>query len=407
MKMLLSISWRNIWRHPARSGVLLAAIIAGMWAGIILSSITNGMVEQRFVNLIQEELTHLQIHHPDFLTEREPSMIIDDYESVFSWLEEDPRVKNFAARTLSDGMIQSPLTTSGVQIRGIQTDRERATTTFHHNLTTGEYLDVDIRNPVLLGERLAEKLNVETGNRIVLTFQDLNNELTSGSFNITGTFRSASTGYDERNVFVRSGDLIALIAGRPVFHEIAVMLQDEELSDNVAGDLNRDFEHLQAETWYELSPELRFMTEFGDSVTLYVMIVVMLALAFGILNTMLMAIFERMRELGMLKAIGMNKPRIFFMVMLEAVMLTLFGAFAGMILAYLSVSYLSERGVDLAVVGGESMAEFGYDSFIYPVVHTQDYISVTIMVVVIAITASIYPSIKGLRLNPAEVVKEK
>ena len=405
MKMLLSISWRNIWRHPARSGVLIMAIIAGLWAGILVSALTNGWIHQRFVNMIQEEITHAQIHHPEYLTEREPWMYIENPDDIFTILDRDARVNSWSARTLTDGMIQSPLTSSGVQIRGVQTDRERATTTFHENLTQGDYLDSELRNPVLLGERLADKLNVEVGNRIVLTFQDLDNEITSGSFTISGLFRTASNPYDERNVFVRNEDLQELL-GDTIFHEIAMMLQDEGLSDAVTSDINSEFENIAAESWYELSPELRYITDMGGGLIVYIMAVIMLALAFGILNTMLMAIFERMRELGMLLAIGMNKMRVFFMIMLESVILTLTGAAGGLLLAWLTLEYLGEKGIDMTAMGGDSMAEFGYDAVVYPIAYTNDYITTITLVVITALLAAIYPAFKALRLNPGEVVRE-
>ncbi len=405
MKMLLSISWRNIWRHPARSGVLIMAIIAGLWAGILVSALTNGWIHQRFVNMIQEEITHAQIHHPEYLTEREPWMYIENPDDIFTFLDRDARVNSWSARTLTDGMIQSPLTSSGVQIRGVQTDRERATTTFHENLTQGDYLDSELRNPVLLGERLADKLNVEVGNRIVLTFQDLDNEITSGSFTISGLFRTASNPYDERNVFVRNENLQELL-GDTIFHEIAMMLQDEGLSDAVTGDINSEFENIAADTWYELSPELRYITDMGGGLIVYIMAVIMLALAFGILNTMLMAIFERMRELGMLLAIGMNKMRVFFMIMLESVILTLTGAAGGLLLAWLTLEYLGEKGIDMTAMGGDSMAEFGYDAVVYPIAYTNDYITTITLVVITALLAAIYPAFKALRLNPGEVVRE-
>ena len=405
MKMLLSISWRNIWRHPARSGVLMGAIIAGLWAGILVSALTNGWIQQRFNNLIQEEITHAQVHHPEFLTERDVSMYVPDTDEFFSFLDSDERVQSYAGRTLSDGMIQSPLTSSGVQIRGVQTDRERSTTTFHENVIDGEYLDSEIRNPILLGEKLAEKLNVEIGNRIVLTFQDLDNELTSASFNISGIFKTASTPYDERNVFVKAEDVQELLGGA-VYHEIAMMLQDEELADGVTTDLNNAFDNISAESWYELSPELRYITDMGGNLIVYIMGVIMLALAFGILNTMLMAVFERMKELGMLLAIGMSKLRVFLMIMLESVILTLSGAVAGLILTYFTLEYVGEKGFDMTSMGGESMAQFGYDAVIYPVAYTSDYVTTIILVVITALLAAIYPAIKALKLKPGEVVRD-
>jgi len=405
MKMLLSISWRNIWRHPARSGVLMGAIIAGLWAGILVSALTNGWIQQRFDNLIQEEITHAQVHHPEFLTERDVSMYVPDIDEIFSFLDGDERVQSYAARTLSDGMIQSPLTSSGVQIRGVQTESERATTTFHENVIAGEYLDSDIRNPILLGEKLAEKLNVEIGNRIVLTFQDLDNELTSASFNIIGIFKTASTPHDERNVFVKAEDVQELLGGA-VYHEIAMMLQDEELAEEVTADLNNAFDNISAESWYELSPELRYITDMGGNLIVYIMGVIMLALAFGILNTMLMAIFERMKELGMLLAIGMSKLRVFLMIMLESVILTLSGAVVGLILTYLTLDYVGEKGFDMTSMGGESMAQFGYDAVVYPIAYTSDYVTTIILVVITALLAAIYPAIKALKLKPGEVVRD-
>lgn len=383
----------------------MGAIIAGLWAGILVSALTNGWIQQRFDNLIQEEITHAQVHHPEFLTERDVSMYVPDTDEIFSFLDSDERVQSYAGRTLSDGMIQSPLTSSGVQIRGVQTDRERSTTTFHENVIDGEYLDSEIRNPILLGEKLAEKLNVEIGNRIVLTFQDLDNELTSASFNISGIFKTASTPYDERNVFVKAEDVQELLGGA-VYHEIAMMLQDEELADGVTTDLNNAFDNISAESWYELSPELRYITDMGGNLIVYIMGVIMLALAFGILNTMLMAIFERMKELGMLLAIGMSKLRVFLMIMLESVILTLSGAVAGLILTYFTLEYVGEKGFDMTSMGGESMAQFGYDAVVYPVAYTSDYITTIILVVITALLAAIYPAIKALKLKPGEVVRD-
>lgn len=407
MKMLLSISWRNIWRNPARSSVLMGAIVIGMWAGIMISSLTNGMMHQRFNNLIEESVTHAQVHHPEYLIERDPSMMIPEPEELFDAISGDSRVDTFTARTLSSGMIQSPLTTSGVQIHGVRVDMEPATTTFHENIIDGEYLDADIRNPILLGESLSEKLDIGIGNRVVLTFQSVDDELTSASFNVVGIFKTASDAFDERNVRVRSEDLSELLAGSPVYHEIAVMLQDADSSKAFTDDLGALFPNVAAETWYELSPELRYISDFGNSMTFYIMLVILLALAFGILNTMLMAIFERTRELGMLMAVGMSRIRIFVMIMLESVVLTLSGAVIGILIAVGFVNRLDDSGIDMAAIGGESLSEFGYDTVIYPIMTGTDYTNIIILVICTAIISAIYPAIKALRIKPAEVVREK
>lgn len=406
MKMLMMISWRNVWRHPARSGVLLGAIIAGLWAGIVVSAWTNGLIDQRVNRVIQEELTHLQIHHPDYQTEREPTMFLEQIDEITQQLSINERVTGFTLRTKADGIIQSPLTSSGVQIMGVIPEREREVTIFHQNLISGEYLNANTRNPVIIGRGLAEKLNVDIGNRVVLSFQDLNNDLTSGSFNIVGIYYTGQPAFDEYKVYVSAADLSDLMSSDQIYHEIAVMLTDADISAELADELNQEFSNIKAETWSELSPELRYMTGSGSSSSFYVMVVIMFALAFGILNTMLMSIFERMRELGMLMAIGMGRAKIFIMIMTESVMLTLTGALLGMFFAFGTIKIFSEKGFDLTSVGGDSLKEWGFDAVVYPKIAGEEYLMIALLVIVTALLSAVYPAIKALRLNPGEVVRE-
>ena len=404
--MLFSIAWRNIWRHPGRSGVLIASIVAGMWAGIMVSSWANGLIDQRVNNVINEELTHAQIHHPEFLTERDPGMYIEQHDEIITFLESDSRVQSYSSRTLLDGMIQSAATTSGARIIGVDKEMERETTTFHHNLTEGEYLGSDLRNPIFIGEDLINKLNVKIGDRIVLTFQNIQNEITSGAFTVSGVFRTGQNLYDEQTVYVNRNDLSGLVANRPLYHEIAIMLHDRSQGEQLVSEINENFSSVTAETWIELSPEMRYMTQASGSYMFYIMIVILFALAFGILNTMTMAIFERMRELGMLMAIGMNKLRVFTMIMLESVMLTLTGAAVGIFVGYLTVNYFNKNGLDLTAIGGDSFEIWGYEALVYPYVNPEEYLYVMILVIATALLAAIYPALKALKLVPGEVVRE-
>jgi len=405
MKTLFIISWRNIWRHPARSGVLLAAIIAGLWAGVVTVGIINGMMQQRVDYLIESEVTHAQIHHPEFLAEGYSRLYLPDHPAILSWLDEDSRVTSYAARTITDGMLQSPVKTSGVRIRGVDVETETKTTTFHENLVEGEYLDSGINNAIFMGKALAEEHNMEVGNRVVLTFEDINNELTSGSFNIVGIFQSASKTYDERNVFVRSDDLIDILSDRPVYHEIGIMLQHEDLAESVVNDLNAEFSGIEAQAWRQISPELSMLVELGGVMMILITMIIMIALAFGILNTMLMALFERLREIGMLLSIGMSKLRVFSMIMLESTILSICGAATGILLAWLSIRHFSDAGINLEMFA-EGAAQVGWDYHIYPVITPMEYAAIIAVIFIITFLASVYPAIKGIRINPLEAAKD-
>ncbi|MEX0685823.1 MAG: FtsX-like permease family protein [Balneolales bacterium] len=407
MSTLLKISWRNIWRSPGRSGVLLAATVAGLWAGVFTAAITNGFLEQRFERLIETEISHMQIHHPEYLIEREPHMTISQAGEIIEQLRQNENICAFTPRTLVDGMIQSPVTTSGVQIRGIDPDREEQTTNIRRMIVEGEYLDTDTRNPLLIGRKLAEKLNVDIGMRVVLTFQDTENELISSSFNIVGLFKAISTAEEESKVFTPASVLSEYLADEPVYHELAILMQDEAMSDSLAAELKRDFPHLETLTWEEISPELRYLEEVGSVSSYVFLIIILLALAFGILNTMLMAIFERSRELGMLMAIGMNKTKVFTMITLESVMLTLTGAVVGIILALATISYLGDEGLNLEAVGGAALEEVGYDTVVFPILETGSVLMITLLVIITALLSAVYPAIKALRLKPAEAVRDQ
>lgn len=405
MTVLLTIAWRNIGRHPARSGVLLAAIIVGLWAGTVATGAINALMRQRMVTLIEKEITHVQVHHPRFRQEFRVEDGIPDYQAIETWLADDDRVQAFATRALVDGMLQSPIRVSGATIRGVDPEAERRATTFHETMKSGDYLDPGMRNAAIVGQRLIDDHNLELGHRIVLTFENAAGELTSAAFNISGIFESASTEHDRRTVYVRADDLGDLLADDPIRHEIAILLDDETQAAALAADLNSAFPETLARTWRELSPELNMLVEMGDVMLFIVVLIIMAALAFGILNTMLMALFERMREIGMLMAIGMSRRRIFGMILLESTLLTALGALTGMALAWGTIRHLGRAGLHLDHFAAGA-ASLGWDSTIYPFLSTTEYATIMALVIAITLLASCYPAWKAIRIRPLEAGRE-
>ncbi len=405
MKALLTIAWRNIGRHPARSGVLLAAIAVGLWAGTVSTGAINALMQQRMTYLIESEIAHVQVHHSHFPQEFRGADGVPEYQAIETWLANDGRVRAFASRAIAEGMLQSPIRVSGANIRGVDPEAERRTTIFHESMTEGEYLDSDVRQAAIVGGPLASDHHIEIGDRIVLTFENASGELTAAAFHVTGFFESASTEYDRRTVFVRAGDLAGLLADQPIRHEIAVLLEDETQAVALAADLNRSFPDTLARTWRELSPELNMLVELGDVMLFIVTLIIMAALAFGILNTMLMALFERMREIGMLMAIGMSRRRVFGMILLESTLLTALGATVGMVLAWGTIRHLGKSGLHLDQFAAGA-AHLGWDSTIYPFLTTAEYASILAVVIAITLLASCYPAWKAIRIRPLEAGRD-
>ncbi len=319
--MLFKISWRNIWRNPLRSLVVMGSITVGTWAIITLLSFSSGMVTGYVNNAIRMETSHLQIHHPVFVDEdQEVTAVLPEAEARLAAIQQREVVEHASLRTIVNGMLVAPKGTRGVVIRGVEAASEAQLTESDQQVAAGNYFGKG-KNQVLMGRDLAEKLGLKLRKKIVLQFQRLDGEITAGAFRIVGLIDSGNKRRDEGSVFVRRGDLNRLLGQPDAAHEIAVYLKDANQVDPVVADLRTAYPETQVEGYWELSPDIRlYETQLGTSFTIFV-IIFMLALIFGIINTMLMAVLERTRELGVLMSVGMNKFRVFAMIVLETLLL--------------------------------------------------------------------------------------
>ena len=409
--MIPILAWRNIWRSRTRSGVVIGAIALGIWAALFMSGFATGMMNSFIRNSIEEVISHIQFHHPTYQEEKEVQYRIEEPARVVEQLEQNPLVDAISVRTLASGMIASSKTTRGIQIIGIDLDMESRIRQLDSKLTEGEYFGKSRGNQILIGERLATKLKVGLRKKVVLTFQDLDGNITSAAFRIVGFFKTSNKPFDENQVFVKRYDLNRLLSNDEeeingsIAHEIAVLLKDTEQLDALDKTWEEAFPNLIVETYREISPDLELYESQMKVISLIYLTIIMLALLFGIINTMLMSVLERFRELGMLMAIGMNKIRIFFMIVLETLLLCLVAAPIGLLLGWGTIKYLGVRGLDLSAYS-ESIAAYGMSEMVYfsvdPIVYTQ----VPMAVALTALIAAVYPAFKAIRLRPVEAIRK-
>jgi ABC-type lipoprotein release transport system permease subunit len=409
------MAWRNIWRNPTRSLVVIGAVSIGIWAAIALSGFTQGIVKSYVNNAVENIISHVQIHHPAFLGEYEVEHYLPDALALERALREQEGVEAASIRTLSNAMIASSRGTRGVRIKGVVPEDEARVSGLRENIIEGDYFPEDGRNPLLIGSNLAEKLGVKLRSRVVLTFQDLDGEITSAAFRIVGVFKTGNNPFDQGHVFVRRDDLNRLLvppadtarAAMPeaLAHEAALMTRNLREVDALAIGLRAQFSDLEVRTYREISPDINLYEEQLGSISLVYLVIIMLALVFGIINTMLMAVLERIKELGMLMAIGMNKLRVFSMILLEAMLLGLVGLPIGLLLSYLTISRLENRGIDLSAYA-RSLENYGMSPIIYFEVDPAVYLQVGIGVLITSLLAAIYPALKAIRLRPIEALQK-
>jgi ABC-type lipoprotein release transport system permease subunit len=302
-------------------------------------------------------------------------------------------------------MASSAETASGVKITGIEPEKESLVTGISSKIVDGKYFEGVSRYPVVIGKKLAEKLKVKVRSKIVITLQDLDKNITGGAFRVAGIYETPNTGFDESNVFVRSSDLLSL-TGLPegAAHEIAILVSDNEEAFSIDQKIKEMFPDLEVLNWKELSPEMSYMTEAMGLYNYIFIIIILFALLFGIINTMLMVVLERRKEIGMLLAIGMSRLKIFGMVMVETVLLSLTGGVVGILLGALIANYYKTNAIDLSM-WAEGYSQLGYDTLVYTSIEPKQYVVIAIMVIMTGLIAAVFPAYKALKYDPAEALR--
>ncbi len=395
--VIVILAWRNIWRNKVRSLIIMCSVMVGLISGLFVLSLYKGILQERVRAVIDTEVSHIQIHHPKFK---------DDYDSVVRKVSTVPGVSSIAVRTVSHGMLMTGSGSTGLQIVGIDAEDENKVSNFNARIIEGKLFSPEKKNQIAIGKKLAAKMHLRPGSKVVLTFIDPENNIVSGAFRIVAIYKTDNAPRDERIAYVQRSDLNKLLSIGNAFHEVAVVLDHDERVSEAKAQIKRLFNTHLVETWSEISPETKLMIDTTDSYSNIFIIIIMLALSFGIINTMLMAVLERSKELGMLLAVGMNRLKVFGMILTETIFLTVTGMIPGVLLSWIIVQVYRGKGIDISSIGGMTMSEFGFSPVIYPDFPWEKMPDELVIVTGAALLSSLIPAIKAIRLKPVEALQK-
>lgn len=401
--MIAIIAWRNVWRNKGRSLVVIGAMITGIWAMAFGGGFMQSFLTSYIESSIKHETSNGQVHHPQFIEDYDIQYSMPDHQFIVNYLRALPAVEYVTSRSLVNGMIASSRQATGVKIIGVDPSEEQKLTELNTLINEGAYFEGISSNPVLIGDKLAEKLKVGVKAKVVLTFQDVAGNITAGRFRVAGILKATSLAVSEGSAFVLKTDINRLLNIGDNVHEIAYTTISGTDDEALADTLQSKFPNEKVESWKELSPVLVFMEQWMASILKMLIVIIMSALAFGIVNTMLMAVLERIRELGMLMALGMRRTKVFFMIMIETIYLSTVGGPVGLLIGYATVTYFGKNGIDLTDYS-QGLEAIGYDSILYPILQPMDYVQIVIGVVLTAFLASIYPAWKAIKLKPIDAL---
>lgn len=401
MKILIKIAGRNIWRSKKRSLIIISAVSIGLWAGIFMMAFYNGMIEQRINSAIAGELSHIQLHNPELRKDYDIKYDIPKGKKILQTIHQNNQTKAAAGRIIIKGMIASASGSNGITINGIMPTEEQKLTNLSGKIIKGNYFNPKKNNEIILSEKIRKKLKLDLNKKTILTFQDKEGNLASAAFRIAAIYKTINTPYDDSNVFVKITDIDSLAGIPNSINEIAILLKNNQLLDENQNILKQKFPEIEVKTWKEIQPELGLTISVGDQMVYIFMGIILLALAFGIVNTMMMAVLERTREIGMLLALGMNKFKIFLMIVFETFFLILAGSPVGIGLALITITITQKTGIDFSQFS-EVYSSFGYSSIIYPSLTLRQFSIIMILVLITATFSALLPARRALKLNPAD-----
>ena len=407
---LLKLGWRNIWRSKLRSLVVIFSIIIGVWGGLLILGIMYGLNNQRMDIAINGYIGNVQIHNEKFLDDYAIKHVINNIDKYENFLSKDSRVKAYSKRIVLSGMLSNSNGSSGIQVLGVNPSSEKNVTKIYSKLIEGEYFKSKKNNTILVGKKIADKLNLKLKSKVVVTFQDEKNNLVSLLFRVEGIFRSGNSMFDESNVYVKNQSIRDNLVNFIGFHEMPIVIYEniEDSSLDLTDALKKDLKKIDntniIQSWDDIAVELAYANRMISAFLYFFMLIVISGLSFGIINTMLMAVLERKRELGMLMCIGMTRLKIFLMISIETLFLALIALPFGLIFSYFMINYFSVNGIDLSIVAA-GLENFGIGTMLYLKLPINYYYEIGLMIIVITIISSVFPSIRALKINPVEASK--
>ena len=402
--IVLTLAWRNLWRNHRRTLIMLAAIVIGVWAMIFMTALMRGMVDQMVYDGIQVLPGHIQIHNPQFRDDPTVANLMPMPRPALSEALSRSGVQAWTARVRVPAVISSERDSRGITLLGIEPDSEAAISFIGEDMAEGRYLESTTDRGIVLGRKLVDRLETALGKRVVVMSQDPDNEIADRGFRIVGVFEAKLQAHEESFAFVGARHAaVACWESASRCPEIAVLGEDyrhvEGCYDRIAAAAGPDVE---VATWRELDSYLGTMLTVMDGFVLVWIVVVFLALSFGLVNTLVMAVFERVREIGLMLALGMRPGSILAQVVMESVLLLLIGLAIGNVLAWVTIEPL-KGGIDVSIVA-DGMEMFGAASVLYPALKVSDVVLANVIVITLGFLASLSPAWRASRYEPVEAI---
>ena len=407
--MFYRMAWRNIWRNPRRTLVVLAAIVIGIWSMIVIGSLMRGMETGMLVNGIRTLTGNIKIQHRDFRQDPVIGNSISSVTPISAVLSHTlPQNAAWCPRIRLSAVAANARHAKGITLVGIDPDREKRVSFIADAIAQGNYLRPTDTNRVVIGQALSEAMQTRVGKKLIISARDAHGQLVSKAFIIGGLFNAELESTEKQFIFIPLPQADAFLKMQGRISEVSIALPSTMIGTSAEADLAVAIAAqltnlpVSVDTWDNLLPMLKAYIDLSDQFLLIWFLVTFVAMGFGIVNTTLMAVFERIREFGLLKALGLKPMGILTGVLCETAILLAIGLMAGN-LAGIATDLLLKDGIDLSRFASATEM-WGLSRIIVPDIQSGDMILANLVVFALGLIVALYPAFKACRITPVKAL---
>ena len=400
------MAWRNLWRYGRRTAATIAAMALGLAAMIVWTSLSQGFLRDLEAKIVEVEVGDVQVYPAGY---RDSPSIFDRIDAPLALVDSLGAIGYGASpRLLAGGLAAVGESSAGVSVRGVETARDAGASAVSQRVAVGSWLDAATPTGIVIGSRLAGTLDAGPGSEIVLLGQAADGSIANGLYTVRGVLAPVAEGTDRGGVFMTRAAFLELFALPGGAHQIVVRTGDAEPVDVAAERVRAAAPGFDVVTWRELFPALSSMLDSVEGMMYVLFMVVYLAIAIMLINSTLMAVFERIKELGLLKAVGLPPSRVVALILWEGAFQAALATAAGLAVAVPLILYFGSAGINLAALGGTiSISGIGIEPVMRGVVKPSVVVAPWSAMIAIVFASMLYPAVKAARIQPVEAMRHE